>query len=154
MDTLNPKAIDRFLEITHEAYFRALEKNLAKACPLFLRMNPSFHQKTPLGFAGEETRMTLPWTDDFALTYREAYGTDFFAGFPECVWELPNGKASAARYRYHDHLCDRFVRAFADRIGAWCRGPRDSSDGHLMQEPTLESQTGIGGGGDAVLPFL
>ena len=142
VDTLNPKAIDRFLEITHEAYFRALGEEFGKSVPAIFTDEPQFSSKNTLGFAGEETRMTLPWTDDFALTYREAYGTDFFAGFPECVWELPNGKASAARYRYHDHLCDRFVRAFADRIGAWCRAHGILLTGHLMQEPTLESQTG------------
>jgi len=45
------------------------------------------------------------------------------------------------RYRYHDHLTERFTQAFADTIGDWCEKHGILLTGHLMEEPTLESQT-------------
>jgi len=45
------------------------------------------------------------------------------------------------RYRYHDHLTERFTQAFADTIGDWCENHGILLTGHLMEEPTLESQT-------------
>lgn len=60
---------------------------------------------------------------------------------PELIWELPTGQISLVRYRYHDHLTERFVEAFADTIGDWCEKHGILLTGHLLEEPTLESQT-------------
>ena len=43
------------------------------------------------------------------------------ARLPELIWEKPDGEVSRARYRYHDHIAERFASAFADTCGAWCR---------------------------------
>ncbi|MCQ2446603.1 MAG: hypothetical protein MJ141_06970, partial [Clostridia bacterium] len=42
---------------------------------------------------------------------------------------------------YHDHICDRFTEAFADNCGGWCKDHGLMLTGHMMEEPTLESQT-------------
>lgn len=56
---------------------------------------------------------------------------------PEIFWDLPDGKVSAARYRYHDHIAERFSSAFADTVGGWCRENGIALTGHMMDEPTL-----------------
>jgi hypothetical protein len=60
---------------------------------------------------------------------------------PELIWDLPDGKPSQARYRYHDHVCERFVSAFMDQIARWCKKNGLILNGHMMEEPTLHSQT-------------
>lgn len=55
---------------------------------------------------------------------------------------MPDGQVSVARYRFHDHICERFTEAFAKQIGDWCQKHKIALTGHMMQEPTLESQTG------------
>lgn len=142
LDVLNPRAVDRFIEITHEAYYCALGEHFGETVPAIFTDEPQFSQKSMLGFAKERERVTLPWTDDFRSTYEEAYGCDFFETFPECIWELPKDQLSVARYRYHDHICERFAESFADRIGRWCSAHGIALTGHMMQEPTLASQTG------------
>ena len=45
------------------------------------------------------------------------------------------------RYQYHDHIAERFAEAYADQIGEWCEKHRIALTGHMMEEPTLKSQT-------------
>ncbi|MFQ9394896.1 MAG: hypothetical protein ACLR2E_13715 [Lachnospiraceae bacterium] len=54
---------------------------------------------------------------------------------------FPDGRVSANRYHYHDHICERFANAFADNIGGWCHEHGIALTGHMMEEPTLASQT-------------
>lgn len=141
VDTLNPRAIDKFIEITHEAYYRELGDSFGDTVPAIFTDEPQFCHKSTLGFAGEKKKVILPYTDDFNDTYKDSYGSYFFDTFPECVWELPGGRVSVNRYHYHDHICERFANAFADNVGSWCRSHGIALTGHMMDEPTLASQT-------------
>ena len=161
VDTLNPAAIRKFVEVTHEAYFRKVGSEFGKVVPSIFTDEPQFAHKQSLtyargdadaadgqkphaariAFAREHGELALPYTDDLPETYRKAYGADFFETFPELLWELPEGRYSLARYRYHDHVAERFAAAFSDTIGAWCREHHIQSSGHMMMEPTLQSQT-------------
>lgn len=141
VDTLNPKAMDKFIEVTHEAYYRELGKDFGESVPSIFTDEPQFCHKSTLGFAEEKKKVILPYTDDFDVTYEKAYGCNFFETFPECIWELPDDQVSIHRYHYHDHICERFSSAFADNIGNWCRNHGIALTGHMMEEPTLESQT-------------
>lgn len=83
----------------------------------------------------------LPFTDDLPDTFQKAYGEDLMASLPELFWELPKGRVSRIRYLYHDHIAERFSSAFADTIGSWCEKHGLALTGHMMEEPTLHSQT-------------
>ena len=141
LDTLNPKAVERFVEVTHERYKEAVGDYFGTVIPAIFTDEPQFAHKTTLGFAGEKKEVILPYTDDIPDSYQEQYGEDFFDTLPELFWELPDGKISVARYRYHDHIAERFSSAFADTVGGWCKRNGLELTGHLMEEPTLESQT-------------
>jgi len=141
VDTLNPRAIQEFVNVTHEAYRKSIGKEFDKTVPAIFTDEPQFTRKSSLTFAQEEKIVNLPFTDDFPETYKAAYGVDFYATLPELIWELPDGKYSLARYRFHDHVAERFASAFADTIGDWCQKHNLRSTGHMMEEPTLTSQT-------------
>lgn len=141
VDTLNPAAIRKFVDVTYEAYFKSVGDEFNKTIPAIFTDEPQFTRKTVLKFAREKRDVRMPFTDDLPETYRAAYDADFFETFPEVIWELPGGKYSLARYRYHDHVAERFSSAFADTIGGWCEEHGIRFSGHMMEEPTLESQT-------------
>jgi hypothetical protein len=141
LDTLNPKAVARFIEVTHEAYAKAVGKDFGGIIPAIFTDEPQFTRKSTLGFAEAREDVTLPYTDDFPQTYQAAYGADFFDTLPELIWDLPGDRVSVPRYHYHDHVAERFSSAFADQIGGWCREHGIMLTGHMMEEPTLESQT-------------
>lgn len=141
VNTLDKKAIEKFVEITHERYKQGVGDEFGKTVPSIFTDEPQFPHKTALGFAKEKRDVVLPWTDDLPDTFRAAYGSDLLDGLPELYWELPGGRISVTRYHYHDHIAERFAAAFADTCGAWCRENGILLTGHMMEEPTLKSQT-------------
>ena len=142
VDTLNKKAMQRFIDITYEAYNRTIGDEFGKTVPSIFTDEPQFTRKSTLKFATDKDDVTLPWTDDLAETFGAAYeGEDVIAGIPELIWDRADGEVSLIRYHYHDHICERFAQAFADQCGAWCREHGMALTGHMMEEPTLESQT-------------
>lgn len=141
VNTLDKKAIERFVEITHERYKEVVGNEFGGAVQSIFSDEPQFSRKTTLGFAGEKKDVVLPWTDDLPDTFRAAYGEELLAGLPELYWELPGGAVSLIRYHYHDHIAERFAEGFADTIGTWCARNGLLLTGHMMEEPTLKSQT-------------
>ena len=145
VNTLDKKAMDRFIEITYEAYKKRVGKDFGGVVPAMFTDEPQFARKSTLPFAQSLTTVLLPWTEDLPDTFKKAYGEDLIAALPELIWERGDGKPSTVRYHYHDHACERFTEAFADNCGAWCRKNGLALTGHMMQEPTLKSQTGAVG---------
>ena len=142
VNTLDKKAMDRFIEVTYEAYNREISEEFDGVVPAIFTDEPQFSRKSTLRFATERADVKLPWTDDLPETFAAAYGgEDLLAGLPELVWERADKAVSVLRYHYHDHVCERFTRAFADNCGAWCREHGIALTGHMMEEPTLHSQT-------------
>lgn len=144
VNTMDRAAIRRFTEVTHETYFKEIGDRFGSTVPAIFTDEPQFTHKQTLRFATSLRDVALPFTDDFEDTYRAAYGGSILDKLPELIWELPDG-VSAARYRYHDHACERFASAFADTIGEWCDSHGIALTGHMMKEPTLATQTGAVG---------
>ncbi len=140
-DTLNPKAIKRFLDITHERYKEVMGDEFDKTIPAIFTDEPQFTRVDNLNEPFSTDDVVVPWTDDIPETFKKEYGYDILDYLPELYWELPEGKISKTRYYYHDHICERFTEAFADQIGDWCRENSISLTGHMMEEPSLRSQT-------------
>ena len=142
-DTLSKEAIERFVEVTHERYLSAVGDEFDGAVPAIFTDEPQFSRKGLLNVSAPETDtdVTMPWTDKVPELYKAAYGADILDTLPEIFWELPGRKASLARYRYHDFIAELFARSFADTVGGWCGAHGIALTGHMMEEPTLRSQT-------------
>ncbi|MBQ9783017.1 MAG: hypothetical protein IJW44_00675 [Clostridia bacterium] len=143
VDTLNPEAIKRFIEVTYEAYKKSVGKEFDRTVPAIFTDEPQFTTKLRLSYAKSKEHIKLPWTDDLEESFVAAYGESLIDSIPELIWNLPGGEVSVARYRYHAHVCQRFTNAFADQCGAWCKNNGLALTGHMMEEPTLKSQTGM-----------
>lgn len=141
LNTLDKKAVQRFIEVTHEKYYELLGDEFQKSVPAIFTDEPQFSHKTCLGFADERVDVTIPYTDDLEDTFKDAYGHSLLEHLPELFWEVGEDKVSRIRYEYHDHIAERFAQAFADTVGGWCREHGIALTGHMMEEPTLETQT-------------
>lgn len=140
VDTLSKSAIDDFINVTHEKYKEVVGDDFGGAVPAIFTDEPQVARKSSMDYADSDEEAKMPYTTDFNETYKKAYGADFLDTLPEVVWERKDGN-HLARYRYHDHATDRFVEAFCDNVGAWCKKNNILLTGHMMEEPTLESQT-------------
>lgn len=141
LDTLNPKAVKRFVEVTHERYKETVGNYFGGVVPAIFTDEPQFTRKRVLDNSWDTDDITMPWTDDIPETYKAQYNEDIIETLPEIFWELPEGKVSTTRYHYHDHISERFAEAFADVCGSWCRENGIALTGHMMEEPSLHSQT-------------
>lgn len=141
VNTLDPAAMRRFIEVTYDRYLETVGEEFGKAVPAIFTDEPQFTHKKPLPFADTQADAVLPWTDDLPVTFTATYGEDLMAHLPELFWDLPDNTPSLIRYHYHDHVCERFTQAFADQCGGWCGEHNLMLTGHMLEEPTLRSQT-------------
>ena len=140
VDTLSKSAIDDFINTTHERYKEVVGDDFGGVVPAIFTDEPQVFRKTCIDISLEDEDIKLPFTSDFNDSYKKQYNADFFDTLPEIVWEKKGG-CHLARYRYHDHTTERFAEAFCDNVGSWCDKNNILLTGHMMEEPTLESQT-------------
>ena len=141
VDTLNPDAIRRFIEVTHEQYKKAVGDEFDKTVPAIFTDEPQFERKRTLENSFDRSmRAKLPWTDAVPDVYRKLYGADVLDTLPELFWELPASAPSLHRYRYHDCIAELFASSFADTVGGWCRENHIALTGHMMEESSLHAQ--------------
>ena len=138
-DVLNCRAVTAFLNVTHERYKKALGQYFGSDVPAIFTDEPHMKGKTCLPDARAH-RATLAYTDDMNDSFRETYGTELTDILPELIWETQEGY-SVWRYRYHEHVTERFAAAYGDQIGAWCEKNGSAYTGHFLSERTLFSQT-------------
>jgi len=139
VDTLSKKAINRFIDVTHEPYKKRLGEHFGKSIPAIFTDEPQFAHKQNLTHSHAKRMVALPFTTDFDETYRARYGESILDALPELIWEPAT--PSKTRYQYHDHVCARFTEAFADNVGQWCQQNGIMLTGHMMHEDTLFAQT-------------
>lgn len=141
LNTLDKKAVERFVEVTHERYAETVGEAFGNVIPSIFTDEPQFPHKKVLPVASAQCDLIIPWTEDFENTFSQTYGESILAHLPQVFWEQENGAVSRVRYWYHDHIAERFASAFADTIGGWCKQHGLALTGHMMEEPSLRSQT-------------
>ncbi len=140
-DTLNKKAIEKFIEITHKRYKEKVGDEFDKTVPAIFTDEPQFTRKQTFKNSFDTEDVAMPWTDSVPELYKEAYGEDILDTLPEIFWDLKDSAPSIHRYRYHDFIAELFAQSFADTVGNWCAKNNIALTGHMMEEPTLHSQT-------------
>ncbi len=140
IDTLNPKAVQRFVEVTHVQYQKKLGSRFGTVAPSIFTDEPRTPRGDLLRNALGERKAILPWNDEFPNTFLAVTGVDIVAVLPELVWDLEDHLPAKIRWLYYDHVAELFARGFFDTIGEWCREAGIHFAGHLMDEcPMLKS---------------
>ena len=140
-DTLSKPVIENFVKLTHERYKAVIGDEFGKTVPAIFTDEPQFKRKRAFNYPTDERPGIMPYTTDLNDTYKAAYGIDLIDHLPEIFFDKPDGEVSRVRYYYHDHISERFASAFADTVGKWCDDNGIKLTGHMMQEPSLLSQT-------------
>ncbi len=132
VDTLNKKALDKFAEVTYDRYNEVLGDDLGTTCPAIFTDEPQYKE-------AKAANKIVAWTDDFADTYKQTYGEDILDRLPELFYELKKGY-SPVRYRFWNHLSERFTNAFSDNLGEKANAVGLKMTGHMMCEDSLHNQ--------------
>ncbi len=141
VDTLNPKAIERFRDVTYERYAEVVGDSFGSVVPAIFTDEPQVVRQKLLPSGDARQDCVVAYTDDFDATYREAWGESLLDCLPELFWDRKDGVLSRVRWRYRDHVAERFAVAFSDTLGTWCEAHGIALTGHMMEEPTLARQT-------------
>lgn len=145
VDTLNPEAIKKFIDVTHEAYFKEVGEEFGKAIPSIFTDEPATSDKDAIFFSHSDMDVTLSWTHDLDESFMKEYGFNIVDYLPELVWNLENDQVSFPRYAYHNHVSKRMTNAFIKQMGDWCNEHGLYLTGHMAEEDSLIMQSRLVG---------
>lgn len=145
LDTLNPEAVCKFIEVTHEAYRRRVGKDFGKVIPGIFTDEPhTAYRVVRVDFEHAKGCGTT-WTGGLPSVFRKRYGYDLLPHLPEIFLDVDGEAVSQARYHYHECVTHLFVDSFARPIGEWCSEHGMAFTGHILSEDSLSSQTAVAG---------
>ncbi|MDO4273628.1 MAG: glycosyl hydrolase [Eubacteriales bacterium] len=145
VNTLDPRAVREFINVTHEKYYEKFGERFGMEIKTIFTDEPQTTLKGMLASPFDKTPVITPYTDDFDQTFRKEYGYSLLDYLPELFWERADKRNYSVRYHYHRHVTERFANAFGDQTGQWCSDHGIGLTGHMLNEWTLYSQTlGIG----------
>ncbi len=152
LDVLSPAAVDRFIEVTHEAYRKEVGSEFGKSVFGIFTDEPNYGFVWPFTFdLPEGVQMAVnPWTPGLLNIFRKEYGYDLRPHLPELFLEVEGIAFSTARYHYRRLVTKLFVESFSKRIGEWCQRNRIALTGHVLLEGNMRNTTMVVG---STMPF-
>lgn len=139
IDTMNKRAVDAFLQCTHEEYYKRFGDDFGK------------YMK---GFFTDEPRLTcdhfldLAWSDDLPAEFSKAYGYDIVEKLPALYYETVDYEK--VRFDFWSLVSHLFVHNYMENIYNWCEEHNCKLTGHVMMEESIFSQMTSTAG---VMPF-
>lgn len=141
VNTLDPRAVRKFLDVTHERYYQKLGADFGTEIKSIFTDEPQTTHKGMLTTPFDKVQILTAYTDDFDTTFQGKYGYSLLEHLPEVFYEKAGGDDYQVRYHYQTHVMERFSEAFGDQIGEWCKEHGIHLTGHMLNEWTLHSQT-------------
>lgn len=139
IDTMNKRAVDAFLDTTHQQYYNRYGEDFGTGMK---------------GFFTDEPRFTcdnfndLAWSSDLAEEFKTRYGYDIVDRLPDLYRKTAGYEA--VRYDFWRLVNDMFVTNYMKNIYDWCEEHDCKTTGHIMMEESIFSQMTSTGG---VMPF-
>ncbi len=121
-DYLDPEAIDRFIAMTHQAYYDRFKDHFGTT------IDSTFFDEPTL-YRGEGRT----WTDRFNEKFEERYGFDPRPYYP-ALWHDIGPDTQAARNYLFGFRTELYALGFPKRIQDWCDAHGIEATGHQDQE--------------------
>ena len=142
IDTMNPKAVQRFIDMTHEEYASRCGDRLGRSIPGIFTDEP--HRGAYMGRLEEHDGIRTDrvfYTDDLLPEFLRRYGYDLLPHIPEIFYRLNGEPMSKVRIDFVDLGCNLFTERFAKTIYDWCEKHNIGLTGHALHEDSLVNQT-------------
>lgn len=124
-DYLDPEAADRFIELTHQAYYDRFARHFGTT------IDSTFHDEPTLYRAAGRT-----WTDRFNEKFQARHGYDPRPFYP-ALWYDIGPDTAAARNALFGFRTELYATGFMKRIQDWCDTHRIQATGHQDQEEVI-----------------
>ena len=123
-DLLNPEAVDKFIELTHERYYRHFGEYFGNVIVGIFTDEPSYI------YTANEFENSIPYYDGMESEYKEICGRDMF----EDAKKANSNEPSEFIKITNDLAGKRFRDVFLSKISNWCREHNIEFTGHLLGE--------------------
>ena len=140
VDYLNPAAVQRFIELTYQAYYDAFPSHFGTTIDSAFYDEPAMYH----------IQGGRAWTADFNRKFHEKFGSDPVLFYP-ALWFDIGPETAAARNALFGFRAELFATGFAKTINDWCRAHRIQLTGHVDQEELVNPV--IGQAGDLMKAF-
>ena len=128
IDTLNPESTNRFLELTHEGYKKAVGEEFGKTVPGFYTDEPAMHY-----YHVGIDNFVVPWSSHMFKIFRERRGYDLKPYLP-ALYANMGEKTAQIRYDFWRTLTEQYEECYYKRIHDWCEENGVIFTGHLLFE--------------------
>lgn len=149
LDTLSAEAVAKFIEVTHDAYARAVGDDFGGIIPGIFTDEPNYGH-TRMGENGGDTQ----WTDTLPKVFQELHGYDLIPHLPEVFLKVGDADFSKVRRDYYECITYMFARNFGEKTFEWCEENNLLFTGHVLAEETLQSQTSVVGSAMRFYEFM
>ena len=146
IDTMSRKAVDKFIELTHEEYRKRCEGRVGTTIKGIFTDEPhrghtldNYHESEGVGI------VSAAYTDDLFEEFEKRYGYDLKPILPELYLRKDGKSIHKVKIDYVDLANNLFVERFADPINDWCNDNNMIFTGHVLHEDSLTSQTATQG---------
>lgn len=127
IDYLDSAAVAKFIEITHEEYFKRYGKYFGNTIPGI------FFDEIYANFSKMDDNMF--WTDDFLKKFREIKGYDLTVKLPLILFNDPVHSAKV-RFDYFDVVRELYLKAWFKQYAGWCEKHNIWATGHTTEKLT------------------
>lgn len=136
-DTLNKEAIDKFISLTYDKFKEGVGEDFGGVIPTIFTDEPQTQRVIAPDEEDSARDAVVPWTMDFDITYKAAFGSDIADSLPALYYGMKGDDGYEVRYNYHRHISERFNQAYMDNIGDWCERNGIMMTGHVLGEDSL-----------------
>jgi hypothetical protein len=140
VDYLNPEAVQRFVELTYQAYYDKFPTHFGTTIDSAFYDEPAMYH----------VQGGRAWTDAFNKKFQEKFGRDPVVYYP-ALWFDIGPDTTAARNALFGMRAELYSNGFPKTINDWCRGHRIQLTGHVDQEELVNPV--IGQTGDLIKAF-
>ena len=148
LNLLERAAADRFIEVTHERYFREIGEDL-KIAEAFFTDEPALNVFYMPEIPGKENRPVLdppdpnrplhpgvPWSANLETAFRGRNLTGLFVDQPD---------SQSLRREFYRLVASELADSFFGGLKRWCASHGLSSSGHLLWEEAIDGHTPLYG---------
>jgi hypothetical protein len=151
LDTMSREAVEKFIEVTHEAYKREVGEEFSKTIPGIFTDEPN---RGPIFRKLWGRRQGIPWTFELPEKFQELFGYDILLHIPEIVYSLTDKPYCQARYHYHCTTTRLFAENYSKQIGEWCEKNNLLFTGHVLEEQPMSNTVSVLGSAMQFYPYM
>jgi len=132
---LDPRSLERFVELTHEQYYARFAQFFGKEIEAFFNDEPSLQ----CGFTSKGPAPAIPWAEDLPQAFRARTGRHLLEALPALFSDI-GPETVPIRCAFYSLISDLLVERYFAPLTQWCEGHGVRNAGHLFEEESLLAQ--------------